>query len=258
MGEKKLVRRSVAIVLGVLCIIILGGMVGAVIYYNNAYSNYASSHNHTDSDYKSVASELAAANANISSLNSQVSTLQSELSSGTSPTQSNLEAQIASLTSQLAAAQTNLTANKYYYEGIEYVENTQISDLTNQLAAANNQTAIFQNQVNSLNATLGLQLSATWVNNQTVSQSAGSYTDWTESANYAGYVSITVSSSTTASTYANLVYSAYGVNYNQTINVGLSGTAYFPVLPSTNIFVAIGNQLPSGTATETVTITYYY
>ena len=64
-----------------------------------------------------------------------------------------------------------------------------------------------------------------------------SYTTWSESAGYAGYVSINVTSSTTSNTYTEVIYSANGVNYNVQTNVGVNGTAYFPVLPTSNIIV---------------------
>jgi hypothetical protein len=90
-----------------------------------------------------------------------------------------------------------------------------------------------------------------------VSQQAGSYTTWSESASYAGYISIQVSSNT-SSTFANVTYSSHGVNYNTQTNVGISGIAYFPILPSSNITVAVGNGLTNGNATENVTVIYYY
>jgi hypothetical protein len=54
MGEKKLVSRSIAIVLGLLYILLLSGMVGTVIYYNN----YVSNHTHMDTEYVSLTSQL--------------------------------------------------------------------------------------------------------------------------------------------------------------------------------------------------------
>ncbi len=161
-NSKKMVSRSVAIALGIICIILIVGLGGTLAYY----SNYVGDHSHTDEEY-----------------------------------------------------------------------------------------AIYRNIVNFAD-------SAVWVNDQTISQPAGglgiSYTSWSESVTYAGYVSITVLSSTTAETYANVVYSAYGVNYDNAINVGTSGTAYFPVLPSSSITVEVGNGNLVNGATETVTITYYY
>jgi predicted nucleic acid-binding Zn-ribbon protein len=256
MSEKKLVTRSVAIILGLLCILLLGSTVGTVIYYNNAYNNYASNHTHTDTEYLFLASLFANANENISSLNNQLSTLQSELA-GNSTQSTNLKAQVDALTSQLGAINASIVTIQDYYNSLVYVYSTDSHDLAVQLDSARSQITSLQSQVDSLSAIANLTASTTWVNNQTVTQPAGSYTTWSESASYAGYVSITVSSST-SSTYANVAYSSHGVNYNVQTNVGTNGTAYFPVLPSSNITVAVGNGLSTGSATETVTILYYY
>lgn len=115
-----------------------------------------------------------------------------------------------------------------------------------------------QSQVNNLTSIINLANSIVWLNDQTISQPHGSSTSWTESANYAGYVSIFVLSSTTNSTYARVLYSVDGVNYDNAVSVGASGIVYFPVLPSSSITAEVGNNNAVGGATETVTITYYY
>jgi hypothetical protein len=127
-----------------------------------------------------------------------------------------------------------------------------------------------------------------WVNDTTVTQAANSYTSWSFSAGYSGYISVNVQSSTTNNTYVRVIYSAYGVdggiNYDNTIPVGTNGTAFFPVLvlpqlipiymgpairpgsfPSTFypvgttiIEIRVGNTNTVGNAIEIVTITYYY
>ena len=83
-----------------------------------------------------------------------------------------------------------------YYNSLLYVVNTDNHDLAVELITAKSQITILQNQVNALNAIGNLSVSTVWVNNQTVSQQAGSYTTWSESASYAGYISIQVSSNT--------------------------------------------------------------
>jgi hypothetical protein len=252
MGEKKLVSRSIAIVLGLLCILLLSGMVGTVIYYNN----YVSNHTYTDVEYRSLASQLANANENITSLSEQVSTLQIALANNNTQL-ANLKAQVDTLNDKLISLNKTITTTEDYYNSLIYVYSTEAHDSAVELAAARLQIASLQSQVDSLGAIANLTVSTTWVNNQTVSQPAGSFTTWVESASYAGYVAITVSSST-SSTYANVNYSSYGVDYNVQTNVGTNGTAYFPVLPSSNITIAVGNELSTGSATETVTIVYYY
>jgi hypothetical protein len=110
----------------------------------------------------------------------------------------------------------------------------------------------------SLQDIANLQASTVWVNDQTVSQPASSYTIWTLSATYAGYVSIYVQSSSVSGTHVRVIYSAYGVNFNQEIVVNAGNTAIFPLLPSSSIQVEVGNGNVLNGATETVTITYYY
>jgi hypothetical protein len=78
-----------------------------------------------------------------------------------------------------------------------------------------------------------------------------------EAANYSGYVSFSLTS-TTSKTYARVVYSAYGANYNNSIQVGTSGTAYFPVLPSSSITVEVGSDDINGANITDITVTYYY
>jgi hypothetical protein len=260
MGEKKLVSRNIIVVLVLLCFLFLGTTIGAVIYYNttnSAYDNYSSTHKHTDAEYLSLASKLANADENISSLISQLSTLQNELA-GNKTHSIDLQAQVDALATQLLAKNSTISTINDYYNSLMYVYTTENHDLSVQLTTANNQIANLQNQVNSLSSIVNLTAFTTWVNNQTVTQPAGSYTTWSQSTSYAGYISINVSSSTTSSTFANVTYSSHGINYNVQTNVGSNGTAYFPVLPTSNVAVAVGNGLSIGTATETVTITYYY
>jgi len=110
---------------------------------------------------------------------------------------------------------------------------------------------------NSCDALTKLQFSATWVNSQTINQPANVYTQYTTTANYAGYVYVNIEASTTNNTYVEVVWSYKGINYDNTISVGTDGTAVFPVLPS-SVRVNVGNTNQLGGATETVTITYHY
>jgi hypothetical protein len=77
-----------------------------------------------------------------------------------------------------------------------------------------------------------------------VSQPAGSYTNGTPafSASYVGYVTVQVFTSTTDKTYARVIYSSHGVNYDNQIGVGTGGTTVFPVLPTSSIDIKIGNS----------------
>jgi cell division protein FtsB len=97
-----------------------------------------------------------------------------------------------------------------------------------------------------------------WVNSQTMSQPASSYTNYTFSASWAGYVEVWIQSSSVAGTHVKVIYNAYGVNFNQEIVVVPGASAEFPILPSSSIQVEIGNSNIINGATETVMITYYY
>jgi uncharacterized protein YoxC len=121
----------------------------------------------------------------------------------------------------------------------------------------NGQKTNLQNQVNDLTSNLNLEKSEVWVTSQTVSQPSGSYNFWTHSATYAGYVTVNVESSTTDKTYIEVLWSAHGINYDNKISVGVSGTGVFPVLPS-SVEVRVGNSNFMNGATETATITYHY
>jgi hypothetical protein len=173
---KKMVSRSVAVALGIVCIILVAGLGGAVAYYtikinnkDSTYNDYVAGHHHTDDDYASLSSE-----------------------------------------------------------------NTNLNNIVN------------------------LTDSTVWVNDQTVNQGAGGSDYWSFSASYAGYVVVNVLSSTTSNAYVEVSYSASGANYLTSRTVGYSGTANFAVLPSGNIEITVGNSNLINSASETVTITYYY
>jgi hypothetical protein len=75
MSERKMVSRSLAIALGIICIVLIAGLFGAMAYYamntiiNTTYNDYVSTHGHTDSDYDSLNSQNTILN-NIVNLNS--------------------------------------------------------------------------------------------------------------------------------------------------------------------------------------------
>ncbi len=91
MSEKKVVRRSVAIALGIACIILIAGIGGAVAYYtriindkNSTYNDYVETHSHTDTEYNSAISDYAAnhhhSDSDYNSLQSNYNSLQSDYS----------------------------------------------------------------------------------------------------------------------------------------------------------------------------------
>jgi len=153
---------------------------------------------------------------------------------------------ISSLNTQIAALNTQIGRYATYYN--ESYSNASDYDL---------EIASLNAQIEVLNNYLSLNASGILLNNQAVSQDANAYTTvWNELLDLAGYVTVDVQSSS-STTYVKVLYSAFGVNYDNNVTVGKSGTAAFPVLPGT-IEIRIGNTDTSGTVTGTVTATYYY
>jgi hypothetical protein len=175
-NEKKVVSRNVGIALGIISIVLLVGLVGAIL------------------DYTSI----------ISGKDNGISTRDS---------------QIQTLTNQKNRTQTWLQGN---------------------------------------NSIVNLTMSAIWVASENVSIQAGSESVWNFTANYAGYISVQVAGNppTTGNFYCRATYASHGVNYDNQINAGTSGTAVFPVLPAL-IRIRVGNVL-TVLANATVTIMYYY
>ena len=228
--EKKVVSRTVAIALGIICIILVVSLVGAIADYTLIINGKDNT--------------ITTNNIQIQTLTNQKSQLQTFLEGNVSQTEK------------------WLVGNETYDTSIINSENSQIekeqTTITSLLSDENSLKAFITNLSNILN----LSEYATWVNNQTVSQGASSYSTWTFSASYAGYVVVYVQSSNVSSTWLEVSYSSYGVNYNQAytgsqaINVGNS--AVFPLLPCPDITIGVGNGNAIGSATETVTITYWY
>lgn len=150
---------------------------------------------------------------------------------------------------------------------------TQIENLTAQLAAAPN-AADYENEISSLNSSIAsltqqlngdesqlstdstiLQLGSSEVLvNKTLT--IENYTDVFDSAlQYAGYVVVQATSNASA-TYAQAIYSVSGVNYDINATIGLSGTAAFPVLPTT-VDIRVGDAYVVAIDAN-VTVTYYY
>lgn len=78
MSEKKVVRRSVAIALGIICIIFIAGLGGVMAYYstvvndkNTTYGSYASSHSHTNSEFNALNSTYQGYTGTYSHTNSE-------------------------------------------------------------------------------------------------------------------------------------------------------------------------------------------
>jgi TolA-binding protein len=236
--EKKGVSRTVAIALGIICIVLAVGLVGAVALYSSQIN---------DKD-----NTITTENSQLADKDSQISNLQTWLN-GNKTLLAGTIIWLNPNKTLLSQTQTHLQGNLTEITSL----NSQIASLQSQISYLNSQVTSLQNQISNLNAILNLQDSTIWVNSQTISQPASSYSELGATADYAGYVWVNVQSSTTTNTYVEVIWSAYGVSYDNTITVGTSGTACFPILP-TWIEVRIGNTNLVNGASETVTITYYY
>ncbi len=95
-----------------------------------------------------------------------------------------------------------------------------------------------------------------WIVSVTANKPASSFFSWNFTVRYAGYLWVNVEFSTSTETYIHLYYAAYGVTYNNIVNVGLLGSTTFPVLPS-QIQIIMGNSNLINGATETVTAKFY-
>lgn len=132
-----------------------------------------------------------------------------------------------------------------------------VKDNDDTISSQVSQISDLQNQVSDLNGALNMSKSIVWISSQTVSSPYNSYYSWVPlRVTCAGYVSVTVESSTSNDTYVHVIYSAYGVNYDQWRAVGPGGTFVFPVLPTSSLGIYVGAS--NASSTVTVTITYYY
>ncbi len=201
--QKKVVGRTVAVVLGIICIILSAGLVGSFALY------------------------LPAANS-VSQLNSEIATKNSLIASQ--------NATIFSQSQQITALQKSLSQTSNSSEQIDTL-NAYISDLMN---------------------ILYLNVSTTFFQNPTVQVPPNSsLTVFDGTVPYAGYITVQVQADSNT-TYLQVAYSHFPVLYDETIVVGASGTGHFPVLPTSQIEIKLGNTETSDSVNATVTATYYY
>jgi hypothetical protein len=140
--------------------------------------------------------------------------------------------------------------------GAILVYSSSINNKNNKISDLNQQITSLSSQVADLTSIANLNESTAWLTFKNVSIQAGYENVWNFISTYAGYVSVQIFSSTADNTYVRVNYHSHGVNYDNQINVGMGGTAVFPVLPAP-IQISVGN--PDVTAaTATVTVIYYY
>jgi hypothetical protein len=169
------------------------------------------------------------------------------------PMVNNLQSQIAEKDNTISSLNNTISSlnrtNQVLQNAISQLSLNQ-SDMESEIAYLNN-TAQYLSNITQLRV-YGLL-----VYNQAVNQAADANTTiFTNVIYYAGYVTVAVQSSSNT-TYVEVAYSAYGVNYDNTITVGTSGTAAFPVLPA-SIEIRVGNTDTVDSVNATVTATYHY
>lgn len=101
-SQKKVVSRTVAIALGIVCIMLLVGLVRAIVLYSSQV-------NDKDRTISDLQSQISTLNSQKSDLQTQVNTLTSQVSSLNSQV-SSLQSQITSLNSQITNLQSQVSA----------------------------------------------------------------------------------------------------------------------------------------------------
>ena len=153
---------------------------------------------------------------------------------------------VNNLGSQVAEKDTNIAALSSQVASL----NSQISSLEDSLDESDLTISTLEEGVEILNSRIQSYLNIIYLNasiylfsEASVSQNASTSTNvFQYPLEYAGYVAVSVQS-TSNTTYVQLFYSSYGVNYDHNVTVTTSGTAYFPVLPG-EVDIRVGNTDP--------------
>ena len=140
-------------------------------------------------------------------------------------------------------------------------ENQMLQGTVNSLQ---NENQMLQGTNQELRDITNLAKSQSIVTRYTINQQANRYSRWTVNASYAGYVFVSIDSSTTNLVYVRVSYTSNGgqsphtIIYDQRSSSLSSGNSVcFPVLPGT-VYVDVGNTNLVNGATHTVTIDYWY
>jgi hypothetical protein len=232
---RKMVSRNVAIVLGIICIILVAGLGGVTTFYTSVVRDRDSTIAGKDNQISSLDSQIASLNASLNSQMSEENNTISSLNYQISRMNSTLwafQAQVASLTSNL----TNLQ------KIANLMESSVLFDYGINFTSLNlNLTAMLLVFFNVVASPMGINL-----------ESPATHID------YAGYFVVNVTSSTSNTTYIEWNYTSNGFSYGDTLAIGTTGLAYFPILPTTSLIITIGNTDTTILDIQRVTMTYYY
>jgi type II secretory pathway pseudopilin PulG len=112
-------------------------------------------------------------------------------------------------------------------------------------------------EVDELMQIINLEKSEVLQENLTFIQNAGDTITFQYAKPYAGYLEVLVNS-TSITTFVTVQYDAFEFSFDETQVVGRGGLAVFPILPSDEISVIVGNENFLQEATITIQITYHY
>jgi hypothetical protein len=112
-------------------------------------------------------------------------------------------------------------------------------------------------EVDELNKIINLEKSEVLQDNLTFIQNPSDTVTFQYAKQYAGYLEVRVNS-TSITTFVTVQYDAFEFSFDETQVVGRGGLAVFPLLPSDEIEVIIGNNNFMQDATITIHITYHY
>lgn len=221
MGQQRIANRTLISVIGVVCIILtvlVAGMVPALVNYTTIIGN-------KDND--------------IASLNFQIKNLYSQIKQYLTDVNGNK--------TLLSKTQTWLNDNVTSY-------NTQIADLQKivnlqDMILLYNDSVLVPNPIGP----------AVWYNIPSIAPEL-----WINleghpiPIKYAGYLVVNIVLSSSSSTSVQVDYSSNQLSYDNTVNTGSAGNAYFPILPTTNLNINLLNTDSMNLNITRVTITYYY
>ncbi|MEM2889298.1 MAG: hypothetical protein QXR42_07485, partial [Candidatus Bathyarchaeia archaeon] len=159
----------------------------------------------------------------------------------------NMQGQISTLTAEKANLQQQLTALNTQYQN--YVSthahsNSEYDDLQDDLnfyydlyLQWRDYAYDLEDEVNFWNDIANLNFNQVLIDHQTVIVSYGyTYWHWYDiQIYYASYITVTLHSTSVSGTYIRVIWSAYGVNFDQTVYLNAGQSASFPLLPCSNL-----------------------
>lgn len=180
------------------------------------------------------------------------------------PTANNLNSQIAEKDKKIADLNSEistLNSQVFSLEASIAQNNATIIQLNSSVEDLKELIDVLDSQIEDNLNIIYLNASGSLLQPTTFAQDANSFQIlplFTNLLEYSGVVIVDIQS-TSNTTYTQVIYNSFGVNFNQNVTVGASGKAYFPVLPG-GLEIRIGNTEPAGSdpVNSTVSVLYYY